>query len=104
VCLLKKNWLGHHQVLKAAKNSDGVSIIVPGAAPDKISSTIVLKIKGAPDIAPTPVAQGTDGSMRLSGSEADLHGGLRYKPGEGKEKIGYWTEPADTVSRTLKIV
>ncbi len=64
--VLKKNWLGNQRQLKTAKDPEGVLIFVPGTGPDKISSTIVLRIKGAPNIAPTPVAQAANGSVHLS--------------------------------------
>jgi len=36
--------------LKAASDAEGVTISVPATAPDKIASTIVLKLNGAPQI------------------------------------------------------
>jgi len=39
-----------HSKLKTSASPDGVIVSVPNAAPDKISSTIVLKIKGAPEV------------------------------------------------------
>jgi alpha-L-fucosidase len=48
--LLKANWLGWHKRLKTASDANGVTISVPKNAPDPISSTVVLKIKGAPEI------------------------------------------------------
>jgi alpha-L-fucosidase len=36
--------------LKTASNAAGVTVFVPGAAPDKISSTIVLKLNGEPKV------------------------------------------------------
>jgi alpha-L-fucosidase len=48
--LLKKNFIGWHKHLATENNSDGVTISLPQTAPDKISSTIVLKLQGKPDI------------------------------------------------------
>lgn len=101
--LLKKNWLGGYKKLSTASIADGVTIVVPKVAPDKISSTVVLKIKGSPDIALTPIIQESDGSVRLMASEAELHGGVQYERGEGKDSIGYWTNPKDSVAWTFKI-
>jgi alpha-L-fucosidase len=83
----------------------GVEIMVPAEAPDKISSTVVLKIKGAPEIATTSAnqAQAADGSVLLLASEADLHGGLHYESGGGKDNIGFWTNPEDTASWSFKV-
>jgi hypothetical protein len=38
--------LATHKVLKATTGPNGVTISLPETAPDKISSTIVLKING----------------------------------------------------------
>jgi len=48
--LLQPNWPGSHRRLATANGAEGVTITVPKAAPDKISSTIVLKLKGKPDV------------------------------------------------------
>ncbi len=101
--LLKSNWLGWHKQLKAVSGADGVTISVPQMAPDQISSTVVLKIKGTPEIAATAIFQESDGTVRLMASEAELHGGLQYESGGGKDNVGYWTNPADTASWTFKV-
>jgi alpha-L-fucosidase len=52
---IKSAWLladPKKKQLAAINGDDGVAISVPPAAPDKISSTIVLRFKGAPDIGP----------------------------------------------------
>ena len=48
--LLKSNWLGGHKKLATTSAAEGVTLSVPKTAPDKISSTIVLVIKGEPDV------------------------------------------------------
>ena len=50
-CLLKTNGLGWHRRLKTSRDASGVTVAVPKTAPDNISSTVILKIKGPPDIA-----------------------------------------------------
>jgi alpha-L-fucosidase len=45
--LLQKSFFGTHHKLAVANGDDGVTISVPQTAPDPISSTIVLKIKGS---------------------------------------------------------
>ncbi len=89
--------------LKFSSTAGGVEVSVPAEAPDKISSTIVLKIKGEPEVEPMPIMQSADGSVRLTAVEADLHGGQQYESGDGKDNIGYWTKPGDTVSWTFKV-
>ncbi len=101
--LIKPNWLGAHPKLITTSDAGGVTVLVPQAAPDKISSTVVLKIKGAPEVAVTPIFQESDGGVRLMASEAELHGGLQYESGNGKDNVGYWTDPADTASWTFKV-
>jgi alpha-L-fucosidase len=101
--LLKANWLGGHKKLATSADADGVTISVPKNAPDKISSTVVLKIKAAPEVAVTPIFQESDGSVRLMAAEASLHGALAYENGGGKDNIGYWTNPADTADWTFKV-
>ena len=101
--LLKTTWLGGHKKLKTANDANGVTVSVPQEAPDIISSTVVLKIKGAPDISATAIMQESDGAVRLMASEADLHGGLQYEKGDGKDNIGYWSNPSDTANWTFKI-
>lgn len=100
---LKSNWLGWHKSLKTASDANGITISVPAAGPDKISSTVVLKIKGAPEVAATVIMPEADGSVRLTASEAELHGGLQYEVSGGKDNIGYWTDSADAASWTFMV-
>ncbi|HOX00813.1 MAG TPA: alpha-L-fucosidase [Candidatus Paceibacterota bacterium] len=74
---------------------DGLTISLPASAPDPISSTIVLRIQGAPDIKPSPgQIQASDGSVTLPASEATLHGKtIRYE--DAHDNLGYWTDPGD---------
>jgi alpha-L-fucosidase len=93
------------QKLKFSRTADGVEVTVPATAPDPISSTVVLRIQGAPEVTATAstILQGADGQVRLPASEADLHGGLQYEVGGGKDNIGFWTSPEDTASWTFKV-
>ena len=70
--LLKPNWWGHHHVLRAVAAADGVVITIPRTAVDAISSTIVLKIKGPPEIAVAPRPQSASGAWQLLGSQLAL--------------------------------
>jgi alpha-L-fucosidase len=89
--------------LKAGQTADGAVIDVHANAPDPISSTVVLKIKGATEVGETPIIQESDGSVRLMASEAELHGGLQYESGGGKDCIGYWTNPDDFASWSFNV-
>ncbi len=83
--------------LDSATSADGVVVTLPQTAPDVLSSTVVLKIKGAPDVAALSLQQDPDGSVRLPASEAATHGELRYEVGNGKDNIGFWTNPKDWI-------
>jgi alpha-L-fucosidase len=48
--LMKSNLLGEHRSLKYTSDTDGAVISLPKTAPDKISSTVVVEIAGAPEI------------------------------------------------------
>ena len=92
--------------LKTSVTPDGVLVDVPTNAPDAISSTVVLQFKGAPEVSEvsaTPIAQGSDGSLRLLASEAELHGAIQYESGNGKDNIGYWTNPNDFANWTFNV-
>ena len=101
--LIKPNWLGWHHRLRVVNGADGVTISVPAEAPDKISSTVVLKIEGAPEVTSAGILQEADGTVRLLANEADLQGDLQYESGGGKDNVGYWTNPADTAGWTFKV-
>ncbi|MCU0782746.1 MAG: alpha-L-fucosidase [Verrucomicrobia bacterium] len=89
--------------LKFRNTADGVVVEVPATAPDKISSTVVLRIKGTPEVGMSPIVQESDGSVRLMANEANLHGGLQYESGAGKDNIGYWINPEDSASWTFRV-
>ncbi len=89
--------------LKFSRTEGGVEVKVPATAPDAISSTVVLKIKGTPEIVAPFIRQAADGTVRLPASEAKLQGGLQYEIGAGKDNVGYWLDPADTASWTFKV-
>lgn len=89
----------------AAKNTeDGVTISLPASAPDAISSTIVLQLEGAPEVAPMVIIQKKDGEVALPASLANLHGNtLRYESGGPLDDIGYWTDANDWADWQFKI-
>ena len=89
--------------LRAAVTPDGVVIDVPAAAPDAISSTVVLKVEGAIEIEPVWLVQKADGAVALPASEATLHGsGLKYESGPERDNIGFWLNPEEWVSWDFK--
>ena len=90
--------------LKTERSEEGVTVYLPGPAPDKISSTVVLKIKGAPKIEPMLIPQNRDGSIALSASQANLHGStIQFEAGEPHNNIGYWFHPEDWADWDFKV-
>ena len=67
-------------VISATLLATGGKLVVdvPTAATDPISSTVVLQVKGAIEVAMAPIFQEDDGSARLLASEAESHGELQY--------------------------
>jgi alpha-L-fucosidase len=90
--------------LPMQSGAEGLTLSVPAAASDPVSSTIVLQVKGALDIAQTGPAQDYDGSVVLSASEARLHGKqIKYESGHQRDNLGHWTNPADWADWEFKV-
>ncbi|HEY5914243.1 MAG TPA: alpha-L-fucosidase, partial [Verrucomicrobiae bacterium] len=93
-----KAWLlGDKATLATQANAEGLMISVPAAAPNPISSTVVLKVSGPLEIdQPPAIAQAADGTIVLPAKEASMHGDqIQYEPGEHRDSIGFWTKPDD---------
>ncbi|HET6246717.1 MAG TPA: alpha-L-fucosidase [Tepidisphaeraceae bacterium] len=84
---------------------EGFAIALPAEAPDPISSTVVLKIKGTPDVDQTvAISQDYDGSISLPASEVTLHGGtIQAEYISEHDSIGFWTDPSDWVEWSFKV-
>ncbi len=91
------------RTLPAALDADGVLLTVPTTAPDPISSTVVLKIAGKPDVTPTYLGQDAMGTLHLAAADAETHGAVAYESGGGKDNLGYWTNPADWAEWPVQI-
>jgi alpha-L-fucosidase len=92
------------QALAVQRSAQGLTLSVPAAAPDPVSSTIVLRVKGALDVEQIGVAQDYDGSIVLPASEARLHGDeLKYEAGDQRNNLGFWTNPDDWADWTIEI-
>ena len=90
--------------LATERSGEGLTISVPATAPNPISSTIVLTIKGALEIEQPALAQDYDGSVVLPASEARLHGSaIKYETGHQRDNIGYWTNPADWADWSFQV-
>ena len=92
------------KALAMQSSAQGLTLSVPAAAPDSVSSTIVLKVKGALDIEQPGLAQDYDGSVVLPASEARLHGDeIKYESGDQRNNLGFWTNPSDWADWTVEV-
>lgn len=90
--------------LKTETGEDGVTIYLPSQAPDKISSTVVVKLNGAPEVITVPIVQDSDGSISLTAGQAGLHGSqIQYESGTSHDNIGYWFQTDDWADWTFKV-
>ncbi len=90
--------------LATRSTPEGVVISVPKTAPNTISSTIVLRVKGALQIEQPVLTQSADGGMNFRPSDAILHGELQTEGNGNQENIGYWMNPADWLEWRFKAV
>jgi alpha-L-fucosidase len=95
------------QPLTTLSSAAGLNLSVPTTASDPISSTIVLRIKGPPDVEQPVVSvipQSPGGSVLLPASEAVLHGEqLQYEPGPQRDCLGWWFNPDDGAEWEIQI-
>jgi len=89
--------------VRAVKDGGGVTLTVPTTAPDPISSTVVLKIAGRPDVTPTLLGQNAAGVLTLAAADAETHGAVQYESGSGHDNLGFWTNPADWAEWPVQI-
>ena len=90
--------------LRTETAENGLVLTLPKTPPDAISSTIVVRILGVPDIQATAILQKRDGSITLPASQARLHGSsFQYESGGLLDNIGYWTTPEDWVDLEFKV-
>jgi alpha-L-fucosidase len=90
--------------LAARSAEEGLTITVPTAAPNAISSTVVVKVKGDLKIEQMPLMQAADGTLKLLAADAITHGDqIKSEGGQGQENIGYWISSADWIDWEFKI-
>ena len=90
--------------LVTATNDDGLLVSVPATAPDRISSTLVLKFSTPLVILSRPIMQKADGSVSLPAILAQLHGdSLQFEAGTNHDNIGFWFQAADWVDWNLTV-
>jgi alpha-L-fucosidase len=92
------------QPLAMQSSREGLTLSLPTAAPDPVSSTIVLRVKGPLEIASAGLAQDYDGRVVLPAEEARLHGNeIKYEAGDQRDCIGFWTNPADWADWSFQV-
>jgi alpha-L-fucosidase len=96
--------LATREKVSSVNTDAGLEISLPLPAPDALSSTVVVRLQGAPEIDSATIRQAADGTVTLPASEANLHGGtLKYEVGNGDDNIGYWTDPSDWADWEFKL-
>lgn len=63
---------GNNEVFEVEKAEEGLLVRLTGEAPDKISSVIVLDIKGSPDVPNQNITQNENGVLILKPKESNL--------------------------------
>lgn len=92
------------KALAVQSGAEGLTLSVPAASPDPVSSTIILQVKGPLEIEHPGLAQDYDGSVVLPASEARVHGSdLKYETGPQRDNLGFWTNPDDWADWTFQI-
>ncbi len=90
--------------LKTQSSDAGLTITVPAAAPDRISSTVVARIEGELKIVTAPLQPAADGSLKLLPGDAIIHGEqVRSEGQQGEENLGWWTNPSESVEWEFQI-
>ncbi len=85
------------------RTEDGVEVDLPPALPAEAVHVVALEIEGKPAI-DRAIRQQADGSIVLRAAEADIHGPTpQYESGGGKDNIGWWGDPKDSVRWTLRV-
>jgi len=88
--------------LAAASTELGPVITLPASAPDAICSTLKMVVKGKPVIKEVPITASPDGVIRLLPEDATFKGAVKTQDQKGISSIGFWKNPEDTVSWTLR--
>jgi alpha-L-fucosidase len=89
----------------ATQRVDGNIIVrLPQQAPDPWDSVVVLQIAGEPVVTQADIQQADDRTITLLARDADTHGDrIQYESGNGKDNIGFWTDPKDWVSWVCRV-
>jgi len=90
--------------LRTRRQEDSLLIHLPPRPVNDIASVVAIDIVGEPDIAEVFLRQRADGSIVLRAFDAEVIGfTARYESGNGKDNIGFWTDPADVVTWRFEV-
>jgi alpha-L-fucosidase len=93
-----------HEKVATVNTEDDLILSLPPQAPDPISSTVVLRLQGVPDIEAVPIMQDADGTVTLSANDANLRGDtVKIEGNSDHDNIGYWTDPNDWADWEFKL-
>ena len=88
----------------ACRNTpEGVEIDVPAVAPNSVSSTIQLMVKGAIEVVQPELALKLGAALALSPDDAVLHGGLQSEQRGGAPNLGFWLDSKDYAEWTFNV-
>ncbi len=85
--------------IETAQRDEALLIRLPSRPAGEMPTVVVLDLVGEPRVVRVPIRQQRDGSVLLRAIDADVVGHTaRYESGNGKDNIGFWTEPSDAVA------
>ena len=87
--------------LPSRNTPDGVEIDVPAQAPDTVSSTVKLVVKGSLDVEQPQVTLKLGKMLDLKPEEATVHGELQSEERGGKPNLGFWLNAKDYAEWTF---
>ena len=94
--------LATNKTVDCAVSDDGVTVTLPGEAPDKIASVIEVGFSGPLDVVRLLPKPGADGSIQLGAEWADIHNEIRsvaeLKGRGDAARIVNWNKPETRVS------
>lgn len=87
--------------LTCRNTAEGVEIVVPAKAPDPVSSTVALNVKGELVVEQPELVLQLGSELELGPDDAVLHGGLQSEQRGGKPNLGFWTDSRDFAEWTF---
>jgi len=94
--------LADGNALSVGTSETGPVINLPAKAPDPVCSTLKVLIQGPADVAETPILPDKEGSIRLLPEDALCEGEVKAEGHGEKSNIGFWINPKDSVSWSLR--